>query len=225
MDVSLWSSPTLIVCLVRFLCAYDTRNMASPVLFRTYTARKNPSYNCTIVEGARATCATPKIFKSIDIGPDYLRSTYIGGEWRSNNPSQFVLSEADDLLLQPISCLLSIGTGRINNLDFDHSSNLSQVLKHIAGDCETTHQRTAQQFKSDVYFRLNVEQGLQASWMDSKNLRDVAAHTRQYLMEAEINQRVDLLVEKLFMSKVEPKKPASDVCFSLVQVVGLDLKN
>src|SRR5438445_10617722 len=100
----------LIACLLRFLCAYSARNMAFPVLFRTYTVSKNPSYNCTIVEGARATCATPKIFKSIDIGPDYLRSTYIGGEWRSNNPTQSLLSEASVLFpSQRISCLLSIG--------------------------------------------------------------------------------------------------------------------
>jgi len=192
--------------------------MAFPVLFRTYTVSKNPSYNCTIVEGARATCATPKIFKSIDIGPDYLRSTYIGGEWRSNNPTQSVLSEADVLFpSQPISCLLSIGAGRINHLAFSFSFRLSHVLKNITEDCETTHQHTARQFNSDVYFRLNVEQGLhQVSWMDWKNLPAVEAHSKSYLMEAEISQRVDSLVEKLFMSKVEPTKPASDVCFSLV---------
>ncbi len=188
--------------------------MAFPVLFRTYVVPKNLSYNCTIVEGARATCATPKIFKSIDIGPDYLRSTYIGGEWRSNNPTQSVLSEASVLFpTRPISCLLSIGTGRINNLAFDLSFKLDQVLKNITEDCETTHQRIARQFNSDVYFRLNVEQGLrQVSWMDWKNLPAVEAHTKQYLMEAEISQRVDLLVEKFLVSK----KSTSDVCFFFV---------
>ena len=52
--------------------------------------------------------------------------------------------------------------------------------------------------------------------MDWKNLPAVEAHSKSYLMEAEVSQRVDSLVEKLFMSKVEPAKPASDVCSSLV---------
>jgi len=51
--------------------------------------------------------------------------------------------------------------------------------------------------------------------MDCKNLLDVQAHSKSYLMEAEISQRVDSLVEKLSMSKVLPKN-ASDVRFSLV---------
>ena len=173
--------------------------MALPVLFRTYEVSKNPSYDCTIVESARATCATPKIFKGIDIGPSYLRSTYIGGEWRSNNPIQSVLSEANVMFpSQQISCLLSLGTGKINVLGFDLFSKLSQVLKRITQDCERTHQRVAERFDSEIYFRLNVDQGLhRMSWEDWKHLPAVEVHSKQYLMEAEISRRVDLLVEKL----------------------------
>jgi len=170
--------------------------MAFPVLFRTYETPKNPSYDCTIVEGARATCATPEIFECIDIGPPYLRSTYIGGEWRSNNPTHSVVSEAKVVFpSRQISCLLSLGTGKINVLGF---SKLSQVLKRISQDCERTHQRVAERFDPEIYFRLNVDQGLhRMSWEDWKHLPAVEVHSKQYLMEAEISRRVDLLVEKL----------------------------
>jgi len=55
--------------------------------------------------------------------------------------------------------------------------------------------------------------------MDWKNLLDVQAHSKSYLMEAGISQRVDSLVEKLSMSKVGPKKSATDLRFSLVELV------
>ena len=120
---------------------------------------------------------------------------------------------------QQISCLLSLGTGKINVLGFDLFSKLSQVLKRITQDCEGTHQRVAEQFDPDIYFRLNVDQGLHMSWKDWKHLAAVEVHSKQYLMEAEISRRVDLLVEKLFKLEVQPKNPTRVVRFVLVLVL------
>ena len=121
---------------------------------------------------------------------------------------------------QQISCLLSLGTGKINVLGFDLFSKLSQVLKRITQDCERTHQRISEQFDPAIYFRLNVDQGLhRMSWKDWKHLTAVEVHSKQYLMEAETSRRVDLLVEKLLKPEVQPQIPTRAVRFVLVPTV------
>ena len=67
-------------------------NANIPVLFRTYQSREiHP--DCKIWEAARATSATPTLFKRIEIGGQ----PFIDGGLGHNNPSRLLLDEAKGL--------------------------------------------------------------------------------------------------------------------------------
>ena len=180
-----------------------------PVLFRTYSVRKNETFNCTIWEAARATSAAPTFFKRIKIGGPGTRQPYIDGGVGLNNPTSQVLLEAESVFPgRLIACIVSIGTGQTEMTSISKPSYWQQVIPNdvikamvaIATDCETVSQEMARRFKSipDFYFRFNVDQGMQdirlAHW---DRLSKVAAHTQQYLKLQEVDQKMGVLVEAI----------------------------
>lgn len=105
-----------------------------------------------------------------------------------------------------IDCIISIGTGKRTTLRYEvdlhqqkrawwrkmkpgRGDRFSQFMKDLLHDCESVHQDMARgctllEKDSDygVYFRLNVEQGLQEiSEMETKDLGNVIAHTKAYV--------------------------------------------
>ncbi|KAI9815421.1 MAG: hypothetical protein M1826_002051 [Phylliscum demangeonii] len=147
-----------------FVLAMPARNMTHPRLFRTYQARKNPSINCKIWEAARATTAAVTFFKRIVIGQE----EFIDAGIKCNNPALRLLSEAKDVFggHQTLNCLVSIGTGhpgviglsRPNVFQNILPTDVVEVLKQIATDCEGTAHELSQRFKEapGSYFRFNV---------------------------------------------------------------------
>jgi hypothetical protein len=194
----------------RFICAMPKRNLnvATPTLFRTWRPKKLPTYNCTIVEGARATSATPEIFEPISIG-DNIKEQFIEGGLGCNNPIAHVLTEALSLFpLRQVACIVSLGTGiakviGLADSDAFHKTsphNLIEVLKGIATDCEGLSEQIASRFTewSNFYFRLNVDQGLQdVSLAEWKKLAEVKTHTDNYLGLHDVDKKVDQLVNVL----------------------------
>jgi len=184
-------------------------HIAHPTLFRSWRASKNPTFNCTVVEAVRATSADPTLFKGIDIGEKNLKERYLDGGLRCNNPVRYVLQEAQSVFPdRPISCIVSIGTGTANVISLQKSDTfrkllpmkLIDVLKRIATDCENTSEETANQSPSmqNVYFRLNVDQGLQVvSLAEWERLGEVKTHTEQYLHRHDVNRKVSRLIEVL----------------------------
>ncbi|KDQ49841.1 hypothetical protein JAAARDRAFT_142838, partial [Jaapia argillacea MUCL 33604] len=75
-----------------FICAMPAHNINSaiPRLFRTYQVPKGSTFNCMIWEAARATSATPNIFKPIEIGDSSMQELFIGGGVGCNNPMRQV---------------------------------------------------------------------------------------------------------------------------------------
>lgn len=180
--------------------------MASPVLFRSWTPSKNPTYNCTIVEACRATTADMPIFPSIDIGEPSLKETCIGGSLRCNNPVKYVLEEAESAFPNiPISCVTSIGAGMRDVIGMKEPNDsatawIFYVLQGIATDCEFTSEDIAKTFsnKPGIYFRLNVDQGLQGVGLtDWEDMSVVQTHTSQYLKVYDVDQKVTTLVNVL----------------------------
>ena len=183
-------------------------NLGFPSLFRSWTPGANQTYDCTIVEAARATSAAPTFFKAIEFG-EPIKQRYIDGGLGCNNPVRHVIEEAKSSFPnRPISCVLSLGTGAANIIGLNRADafqrllplDLIRALKGMATDCEqrseeTAHDAATQSFQ---YIRLNVDQGLQdVSLAEWDKLSDVQLHTSQYLKKHDIGQKVDRLVQLL----------------------------
>ena len=183
-------------------------NFTFPSLFRSWTPAANKTYDCTIVEAARATSAAPTFFKAIEFG-EPIKQRYLDGGLGCNNPVKYVIDEAKSLFPnRPISCVISLGTGAADIIGLKQADtfqrllpmNLIGVLKGIAADCEKRSEETARDAatQSFLYFRLNVDQGLQhVSLAEWEKLNDVQLHTSQYLLKHDVGQKVDRLVRML----------------------------
>jgi len=185
--------------------------MNIPVLFRTYESRQTP-LNCKIWEAARATSAAPTFFKPIKLGRTQ-NQPFIDGGLGRNNPSQLVLEEAEALFGdRQLCCFVSIGTGQADVITLQSSgvlqrlipADIVEALRAIATDCEATHQDMAGRFANlpDVYFRLNVEQGMQGIRLSEwEKLDTVEAHTMQYMRRNETNGKLATLVKTVKVSR------------------------
>jgi predicted acylesterase/phospholipase RssA len=178
----------------------------TPSLFRTYRAPKNQTFDCTIWEAARATTATPTFFEQIVIGTLGSSQPYVDGGLGCNNPVAQVLEEA--MLMFPsryLSCIISIGTGQAQTIKIPPPTwlqqwlplNIVRSMQGIATDCEQNAQNMMRRFQStpNVYFRFNVEQGLQEVRLDQwEKLDEVTAHTGQYIAKVEVDRKLGAAV-------------------------------
>lgn len=184
-----------------FVCAMPFHRTAdaTPVVFRTYKAKKHPSFNCMIWEAARATSIDPAFFDNAKIGPRGMEEEYGGTSIGCNNPANIVLMEAETFFgkraVQNLKCFISIGSGyfKATSLYGDCDGRLAQ-LEAVASDCEGIAREMSCRFEREPnpYFRFNVEQGMQdiapEAW---EKMGQVATHAEQYLKKNE----VDILVE------------------------------
>ncbi|KAJ7452294.1 hypothetical protein FB451DRAFT_696911 [Mycena latifolia] len=198
-----------------FVCAMHESNLNAsiPELFRSYDTQEEPAHNCTIWEAARATSATPGLFKPIEIGRGGVRPKYISGSVGNNNPTSLVVAEAQQMYpSQPIILVVSVGSGHPDTIQIPRSPSLTamaKTLKSIATDCERIHEDNARRFRgsSNTYFRFNVLQGLQGfeqqHWGRSS---EVSAHTRVYLGMEDAKAKLRGVVDVI----LNPVVPVSD---------------
>ncbi len=183
--------------------------MYSPTRFRTWKRADLDTYDCTIVEAARATSAAPTYFKGIRIKGRGATGYYVDGGLLCNNPIHFVLDEAEFAFSSHgISSIVSLGTGAADVIQMSEPNifykvlpfHLIDVLKGLATDCEKESRRVARRFTNvkNFYFRFNVTQGLQEiSLADWRKLSKVEAHTKSYLEEPRVVQDMHKLAEVL----------------------------
>jgi predicted acylesterase/phospholipase RssA len=180
-----------------------------PRLFRTYKAPAHANPNCTIWEAARATSAAPTFFDRITISELGIGQPFIDGGLGRNNPTAQVLEEAKLIFgSRQVACIVSIGTGQTHPPGIPPPNVFQRVvpldvvraLQGIATDCDGTAQEISRRFTgtTNVYFRFNVEQGLQnvgiAQW---ERLAEVMAHTGAYMSMAEVDQSLTAVVHAL----------------------------
>ncbi|KAJ7434403.1 hypothetical protein FB451DRAFT_289523 [Mycena latifolia] len=198
-----------------FVCAMHEGNMNAgiPELFRSYDTPEEPAFDCKIWEAARATSATPGLFKPMEIGSGGVRPRYIGGCVGHNNPTSLVVAEARHIYpSQPVVLVVSIGSGHPNTIQIPRSPNLTAIAKtmqSIAADCERIHEENARRFCSspNTYFRLNVLQGLQGlDQQDWGRSGEISAHTRVYLCMEDAKLKLTGAVEVI----LNPVVPVSD---------------
>lgn len=99
-----------------------------------------------------------------------------------------------------VSCIVSIGAGYTQTIHIPdstyHRAYLAQgmAMKSMATDSEATAQEMAKRFQDTygVYFRCNVDQGMQDIETDNcEKLGNVATHTHQYLSKNEVCRALD----------------------------------
>ncbi|KAJ7848220.1 acyl transferase/acyl hydrolase/lysophospholipase [Mycena leptocephala] len=192
-----------------FVCAMNESNMNAgiPYLFRSYNTLEEPASSCMIWQAARATSATPGLFKPMEIVLAGLKQRYIDGCVGNNNPTSLVVEEAKQLYpSDPIVLVASLGTGHPDTIQIPKSrslNNIAQVMKNIAADCEKTHEDNVRRFRSTVntYFRFNVQQGMQVlEPKDWNKLPEVSAHTDSYLRTSDAKLKLTEVV-KIILSK------------------------
>ncbi|CAE6399735.1 unnamed protein product, partial [Rhizoctonia solani] len=185
--------------------AMSRHNMRAgiPTAFRSYAATANEGPRCTVWETVCATMAHPELFKSFVIGSPSLKQSFVDAGLGCSNPLAHVLTEVKRLHPgRHVSTVLSIGTGHTSTIQIPDGPVLRQFLptaaigamKGIAEDAERVAEEIARRFSSadGVYFRLNVDQGLQSvevSKWDQPS--EVAEHTRAYMRMFEVIQTID----------------------------------
>ncbi|CAE7146267.1 unnamed protein product [Rhizoctonia solani] len=169
-------------------------------MFRSYPVDSNPGPDCTIVNALHATMAHPDLFKSIDIFDAGVSQSFVGGDIGCSNPLVHVLSEVKRLYPdRHVSCIISIGAGHARTIQVPDSSRWYRtqdvvVTRDMAMDSERVAEEVAVRFKgrSGVYFRFNVEQGMQSgSW---EKVGEATQHTEAYLRKAETNHKLDEMI-------------------------------
>lgn len=182
------------------------RNLAQPELFRSYYTRSDGT-TCKIWEAIRATTAFPLLFEHISIGPSrYEKVAYTGGDLLESNPIKLLVNERNslyeihDTIPAPHGCIVSLGTGKpevISLVDYrigdvNAEEKLFNALEKMATNCETAHQEfgnDAPLGMEEIYFRFNVEQGLQniadSDWKSDDDI--ITTHTREYVTSSHIH--------------------------------------
>ncbi len=181
-----------------------------PVLFRTWSAAKNPGHNCTIWEAARATSAAPRLFKRIQIGDPGLRQEFVDAGLGCNNPVTHLIKEAGREFgaERSVGCILSIGTGKSKVAGFSKPAGIArllpleliEVLKRMATSSEAQAMDAKERYRNfpGLYHRLNVDKGLEdIALKDWKNLPEVVTHTEKYLNDPDVSREVDKVVDAL----------------------------
>ncbi|KAG9088863.1 hypothetical protein FRC06_001810 [Ceratobasidium sp. 370] len=183
-----------------FAMSKHNMNAGIPTIFRSYRARANQGPNTAIWEALRAATAHPEMFKSMEIEDRGIRGSFVDAAMGCSNPIEHVLAEAKHLYpSRRVACILSIGGGHPRTIHIPEPNpfqrifptNLIVAMRDIATDNERMAQTMAARFQAvpDVYFRLNVDQGMQSVRIGSwDRLGEIKAHTRAYMLKAQINE-------------------------------------
>ncbi|CAE6474253.1 unnamed protein product [Rhizoctonia solani] len=185
---------------VIFAMARHNLNAGLPVLFRSYAVTTNPGPDCIIREALYATMAHPDLFKGIDIFESRMPQSFIGGELGCSNPLAHVLAEVERIYPdRQVACIISIGAGHARTIQVPSPSRWHRiqdviVMKDMAVDNERVAEDIALRFQntSGVYFRFNVDQGMQnmkeGSW---ERMGEAMQHTRAYIQRNGPNQKLE----------------------------------
>lgn len=196
-------------------------NARAVSLIRSYEAFGQAPTPCTIVEAARATTAAPTFFKRAVITVQGVNRTYMDGGLAQNNPCDVVLQEASRLFPgRKLACVVSLGTGKLPTIHIPKRGfiqrlipvEVARAMAGIATDTEQTHQDLQRRFKSrpDVYFRFNVDEGMQGVRLDEwDKLDEVASHTEKYLDSEDVRPKLERVVKSLVLGVLDTSEPST----------------
>ncbi|CAE6455371.1 unnamed protein product [Rhizoctonia solani] len=217
--------------------AMSKHNMRAgiPTAFRSYHVAANASPECTIWEALCATMAHPDLFKSFDIGSPPLTQSFVDAGFGCNSPLNHVLTEVKAIYPDRyVASITSIGTGHTRTIQIPDTSMLRRLLpiaalvatKDIATDTERVAEEMARRFNStqDVYFRLNVDQGLQSVDIDGwEQLGEVRDHTRAYMRLVDPNKSIDKVAQIIHSKRPTVRTAHIDGEIQAAEVIVSDL--
>ena len=182
------------------MCA-TRRQKVNTVLFRNYSCDVE-EVEPKIWEACRATSAAATFFDPVSIGP--YGEEFIDGATESNNPIERLLEEArrvwEDMDAR-MGCIVSIGTGQSPLTSWGNNAlDVIGTLKHLATETEKTENRFRMSHEgrkwSNLYFRFNVERGLEKIGLEEHNKRpELATATRIYLDTHDTRERIASFLE------------------------------
>ncbi|KAG8757255.1 hypothetical protein FRC12_010349 [Ceratobasidium sp. 428] len=185
-----------------FTMSKHNMNSGMPTIIRSYPTSVNPGPNCTIWQALRAATAHPEMFKPMEIAEQGILGSFVDAAMGCGNPIEHVLAEAKRIYPnRRVATIVSIGAGHRSTIHIPEPSPLQRIfptnvivaMRDIATDNERVAQAMAVRFRGarDVYFRLNVDQGMQSVQLgDWDRLGEVQAHTRAYMSKVETNELV-----------------------------------
>ncbi|KAG8794695.1 hypothetical protein FRC12_022419 [Ceratobasidium sp. 428] len=196
-----------------FAMSKHNMNAGIPTIFRSYHVTANRGPKCTIWQALRAATAHPEMFKSMEIEDQGISEMFVDAAMGCGNPIEHVLAEAK--ILYPnrrVACIISIGGGHPRTIHIPEPSpfqrifptNLIVAMRDIATDNERMAQTMAMRFQEvpDVYFRLNVDQGMQSVRIGNwDRLGEIRAHTRAYMLKVQTNIMIGKAVKVILGGK------------------------
>ncbi|KAG8716716.1 hypothetical protein FRC09_015318 [Ceratobasidium sp. 395] len=183
-----------------FTMSKHNMNSGTPTIIRSYPTSVNPGPDCTIWQALRAATAHPEMFKPMEIAEQGIMGSFVDAAMGCGNPIEHVLAEVKRTYPnRRVATIVSIGGGHPCTIQIPEASpfqrmfptNVIAAMKDIATDNERVAQAMAARFRGarDVYFRLNVDQGLQSVRLgDWDRLGEVQAHTRTYMSKVEADE-------------------------------------
>lgn len=168
----------------------------SPDLMRTYTTDV-PTYDCTVIDAARATCAATLFFPPamVQIKP-HLRVTYLDGSLGYSNPTGLAVEEAEHIWGpdRKIGCIVSIGTGISPYVHFEGNElTLARILLDLFADCRSVHENMDSRFggmQKRIYFRFDPPTDLGFVGLDEwEKLNDVSELAHAYVQGDKVKIR------------------------------------
>ncbi|QRV95646.1 kinesin light chain [Ceratobasidium sp. AG-Ba] len=198
-----------------FAMSAHNMNAGLPCIFRSYQGISNQMPDSPIWQILSATMAHPEMFKPVDIGPDYLRQSFVDGGFGCNNPTAHVLAEVKAIMpSRDLSSVVCIGSGHPNTIQLPQHAVTSRFIpthilsltKNIALDAEKVAHEMEVRFQSTtgVYFRFSVDQGMQSVEVgDWEKLQQVTANAQAYLRGLKVSKSVNVAV-----ASIEARKAA-----------------
>jgi hypothetical protein len=153
-------------------------------MFRNYRSRTY-SYEPTLIEAISTCLATPERFPAVHIGAEGLQEKSLSAIYAFSNPTEQAIAEAHRLIPdKPVSCLLSLGSGRRGVTSIDdsyHAINGRAAPDTLADELSKRFERLG------VYYRLSVDQGLEDSRIRNVALGHFGTHIWAYFQKPACN--------------------------------------
>ena len=113
---------------------------------------------------------------------------------------------------QSVGCIVSLGSGLKSATAVRSPTGYQKILPvgllkalgDIATDSQGIADSTAKRFgpKSDVYYRFNATNIGDLSLAEWDSADEIVSHTRSYCIDPEISDKIDRVVDTLFVSRV-----------------------
>jgi len=177
---------------IRFVVAADQLDAQTPLVLRSY---KNPHGSrdlidhCLIWEACRATSAAPTFFAPLMFSDPETgkQRSLIDGGIVYNNPVSLVHLESQDLWPNTTPLLISIGTGRKQEIELKGAAfEILKKLVEMATETEATHNKFKNGSGKELvtknkYFRFNVPKIAAIGMEEYRKLDELQKETEDYI--------------------------------------------